>query len=260
MSKLFIAGNSTHMTMPDWVKVKFRLSSNYKDNALATKDILNQYKTIKEVLADHDLVPKRYRYFTGLDYRLRKILPLDYASDSQETFKDDDSHTEDVIGTDYDRRLERIWSSHDYIIEFAMNDDLLSKIIMLITDNDKGCGLFNVVFLVKNEQTVKDIVLQKAVENAVHKANIVAKCLGSKIIGIEELKAISFEDDLGETTEDTEREFTTEFAESSWNYERCEKEDSPKFTNAFVPCDIKYSCGVHVTFIISEKLNLTADD
>ena len=256
MSKLYIVGESNHTAKPDWVTVKFRLASTYKDHAVATKDILSKLKALQVDLAKYDLEVKHFRFFMGIDYHFKLTNPAE--SDLKELLATEKSRSDDVIVSDYDSTLVRLWSSHDYFIEFPMDNELLAKIVTLFSDYYEDL-IFNISFSIKDEQSIKDMMLEKAVNDAVHKATLVAKTLGENILGLDTLDT-SPNFRMGITAESMTKDFVNEFQESSWDFKKVESKGCTKFTKTFVPSDTQYSGRVRATFRLSGEVGLPIGD
>jgi len=245
MGNLKIKGESKHIAKPDWIRLIITLSSKDKDATTAMKNALEQHAKLAESFKSLGLELMFSNSESGAKYQYQKK----------------------VISNKKDRILEYFYVDYYLRAEFAHDSITLFKAQSILSKCENEPE-FNVVFFIKDEQSVKDILLEKATKDAVHQAQIVTNAANVKILGIKEIIASptnpSFEFESKSATR-SRRAVLHEDSYDNFSFDNLmmcsemitEKSKNSKYaeiaSQMFAPMEKTFFSSVNVIFKISSK-------
>ncbi len=113
-------------------------------------------------------------------------------------FEEKDIKTSDFnLSTEYEncptsdnkwvRRFTGYSLTRDLKFEFDLDADRLNSVIAALTSCEKAAPMFNISFTVKEKDGLYDLLLEKAVRDAAHKAGVIAAAAGMKLGSVQNI-------------------------------------------------------------------------
>lgn len=82
---------------------------------------------------------------------------------------------------DWERRFKGYCCRQSLSLKFDMDNAVLNNAVKIITSCKKSAPTFNIEFTVKDREQYTDLLLQRAVKDAKHKAEVIAAAAGVKL-------------------------------------------------------------------------------